>query len=159
MENVKFERVRRTFNYTPESIFTNQWSNLAFGVGMIVVPMICPFGIRIRRVQLLSPTAFSIILVLGGILLLVFTYFSMRNALVLKAQGGSITVDGGRVTYPDVTKGKIEYRSFLVSDIEYVKEDEEENQCKISLPDKYIVLETEYFDSQEEYEAFRALLG
>ena len=66
MEQHAPERTLRKFDYTPASIFTGQWSNLAFAIGMIVVPMICPFGIRIRRLQLLSPTAFSIILILGG---------------------------------------------------------------------------------------------
>ena len=77
----------------------------------------------------------------------------------MKAVGGKITVDGTRVTYPEVEKGKVEYRSFLTSDIEYVKDDEEEHQCKVKTPDNYIIFETRYFDSEEEFEAFRALLG
>lgn len=92
-------------------------------------------------------------------LLLLFTWLSMRNARALKAEGGKITVDGPKVTYPDVKKGKVEYRTFLTSDIEYIKDDEEENQCKVSLPDQYVVFETKYFDSWEEFEAFRSLLG
>ena len=83
----------------------------------------------------------------------------MRNARALKAEGGKITVDGPKITYPDVKKGKVEYRTFLTSDIEYIKDDEEENQCKVSLPDQYVVFETKYFDSWEEFEAFRSLLG
>ena len=82
-----------------------------------------------------------------------------ENARALKAEGGKITVDGPKVTYPDVKKGKVEYRTFLTSDIEYIKDDEEENQCKVSLPDQYVVFETKYFDSWEEFEAFRSLLG
>ena len=58
MEKEQFKRVQRTFNYTPTSIFTNQWSNIAFGVGMIVVPAIMPFGIRIRHLRILSPAPF-----------------------------------------------------------------------------------------------------
>ena len=77
----------------------------------------------------------------------------------LKAAGGKITVDGPRVTYPEVEKGTVEYRSFLTTDIEYVKDDEEEHQCKVKTPDNYIIFEAKYFDSWEEFEAFRALLG
>lgn len=159
MENKPFERIQRSFNYTPASIFTNQWSNLAFGVGMIVIPALFPFGLRIRHLRILSPAVFSTILIAGGVLLLFFTWRSMRNARALKAAGGRITVDGPRVTYPEVEKGKVEYRSFLTSDIEYVKDDEEEHQCKVKTPDNYIIFETRYFDSEEEFEAFRALLG
>ena len=154
MENKPFERIQRSFNYTPASIFTNQWSNLAFGVGMIVIPALFPFGLRIRHLRILSPAVFSTILIVGGVLLLFFTWRSMRNARALKAAGGKITVDGTRVTYPEVEKGKIEYRSFLTTDIEYVKDDEEEHQCKVKTPDNYIIFETRYFDSEEEFEAF-----
>ena len=130
MEKEKFESINKTFNYTPNSVFTNQWSSLAFGIGMVVVPLIYPFGLRIRRVHILSPTVLSTILVIGGILLLWFTLQSMRKAKALIAQGGTIKVEGNSVTYPSIEKGKVEYRSFLISDIEYIKDDEDENQCK-----------------------------
>ena len=115
MENKPYERTQRSFNYTPASIFTNQWSNLAFGVGMIVIPAIFPFGLRIRHLRILSPAVFSTILIAGGVLLLFFTWRSLRNARALKAAGGKITVDGPRVSYPEVEKGKVEYRSFLTT--------------------------------------------
>ena len=50
-------------------------------------------------------------------------------------------------------------RDSLISDIEYIKDDEEENQCKVSLPDKYVIFEIKYFDSYDEFEEFRAILG
>lgn len=159
MEKEKFESINKTFNNTPNSVFTNQWSSLAFGIGMVVVPLIYPFGLRIRRVHILSPTVLSTILVIGGILLLWFTLQSMRKAKALIAQGGTIKVEGNRVTYPSIEKGKVEYRSFLISDIEYIKDDEDENQCKVSLPDKYVIFEIKYFDSYDEFEEFRAILG
>lgn len=92
-------------------------------------------------------------------LLLLFTWRSMRNARVLKAEGGRITVDGPRITYPEVKQGRVEYRSFLTTDIEYVKDDGEEHQCKVKTPDNYIIFEARYFDSEEDFEAFRSLLG
>lgn len=151
--------MHQTFSYTPPSAWTNQWSSLAFGIGMIVVPLIYPFGLRIRRAVILSPAVFSTILIIGGVLLLIMTYFDIRKARVLAAQGGTITVDKGRVTYPEVNKSKIEYNSFLISDISYIKDDDEENQFKVSLPDKYIVFETKYFASQEDFEEFRSLFN
>lgn len=36
----KFTSVHKTFSYTPQSALTNQWSNLAFGIGMVVVPFL-----------------------------------------------------------------------------------------------------------------------
>lgn len=73
--------------------------------------------------------------------------------------GRTVTVDKGRVTYPEVNKNKIEYNSFLISDINYIKDDDEENQFKVSLPDKYIVFEIKYFASQEDFDEFRSLFN
>ena len=159
MENKPFERIHGLFTTPPACIFTNPWSSPAFGVGVFVLPALFPFGLRIRHLRILSPAVFSTILIVGGVLLLFFTWRGMRNARALKAAGGKITVDGTRVTYPEVEKGKVEYRSFLTTDIEYVKDDEEEHQCKVKTPDNYIIFETRYFDSEEEFEACRALLG
>ena len=39
----KFQSVHKTFSYTPKSALTNQWSSLAFGIGMVIVPLIYPF--------------------------------------------------------------------------------------------------------------------
>ena len=50
----KFQSVHKTFSYTPKSALTNQWSSLAFGIGMVIVPLIYPFGLRIRRAVILS---------------------------------------------------------------------------------------------------------
>ena len=98
----KFQSVHKTFSYTPKSALTNQWSSLAFGIGMVIVPLIYPFGLRIRRAVILSPEVLSTILIICGALLLLMTFFSIRKARVLAAQGGTVTVDKGRVTYPEV---------------------------------------------------------
>ena len=73
----KFTSVHKTFSYTLQSALTNQWSNLAFGIGMVVVPLISPFGLRIRRAVILSPEVFSTILIIGGVLLLIMTFFDI----------------------------------------------------------------------------------
>ena len=100
-----FREHKQNRSITLQTVFlTNQWSSLAFGIGMVVVPLIYPFGLRIRRVHILSPTVLSTILVIGGILLLWFTLQSMRKAKALIAQGGTIKVEGNRVTYPSIEK-------------------------------------------------------
>ena len=146
----KFESVQKTFNYTPRSALSNQWVTLAFGIGMVVVPLIHPFGLRIRRAEILSPGVFSAILM---------AYFDIRKARVLASQGGRITVNGMRVTYPTVNKKKIEYESFLISDIEWIKDRDEDNQFVVQLPDKRVIFEIKYFDSVDEFDEFRELFG
>ena len=159
MEQKKFESVQKTFNYTPKSALSNQWVSLAFGIGMIVVPLIHPFGLRIRRAEILSPGVFSTILIIGGILLLAMVWSDIRKANILAKQGGRITINGTRITYPTVTKKKIEYESFLISDIEWIKDRDEDNQFVVQLPDKRVIFEIKYFDSADKFDEFRELFG
>lgn len=159
MEKERFDSIHKTFNYTSQSVFTNQWPNLVFGVGMIVAPLMFPFGVRIRRLHILSPTVFYTILIIGGALLLLLTFYEMRTAHTLAEQGGIITVDGKRGTYPIVGKNKVEYDTYLISDINMIKDDDKENKCKVDLPDKFIIFDIKYFDSYEQFEEFRELLG
>lgn len=149
----------KTFNYTPGSPLMSKLSTLGIALFMIVFPLIAPFGIRIGRMRILGPTAVTVIFVVGGIALLVMTLLEIRKARVLAATGAAITVDGDVVTYPAVKKGQIEMRSFKIPEIEWVKYDEEENECKVKTADDQIILRTDFFENWESYEAFRALLG
>ena len=63
------------------------------------------------------------------------------------------------MTYPVVKKDRIEQGRFNITDIEWVKYDEEENECKIKTVDDHIILRTDFFENWEAYEAFCALLG
>ena len=144
------------FNYTPSNPFSGSVSSLAIGAGMVVVPLVYPFGIRIGRMRILGPTAVTVIFVVGGAALLIFTLLEIRKARVLAARGASITVDGDKVTYPVVKKDGIEQGQFNIADIEY---DEEENECKIKTVDDHIILRTDFFENWEAYEDFRTLLG
>lgn len=134
-------------------------TTIGIALFMIVFPLIAPFGIRIGRMRILGPTAVTVIFVVGGVALLIFTLLEIRKARVLAAQGGSITVDGDLVTYPVVKKDKIEQGQFNITDIEWIKYDEEEDECKIKTVDDHIILRTDFFENQEAYDAFRALLG
>ena len=84
------------FNYTPSNPFSGSVSSLAIGAGMVVVPLVYPFGIRIGRMRILGPTAVTIIFVIGGLALLAFTVREIMQARKLIAQGGEITVDDSR---------------------------------------------------------------
>lgn len=149
----------KTFNYTPTNPVMSKLTTIGIALFMIVFPLIAPFGIRIGRMRILGPTAVTVIFVLGGAALLIFTLLEIRKARVLAAQGASITVDGDKVTYPVVKKDRIEQGQFNITDIEWVKYDDEENECKIKTVNDHIILRTDFFENWEAYEAFRALLG
>ena len=142
----------RTFNYTPSSPFSGKLTNLGISLVMIVFPLVAPFGIRIGR-----PTAVTILFVAGGAVLLLCTLLEIRKARALAAAGGRITIDGDRVTFPVVRKGAVTEETLLIPQVERTKFDEEENEFEIALPDAHHTFNAGYFDSEEEFEAFRAL--
>ena len=61
------------FSYTPTNPFSGSLSSLAIGAGMVIVPLVYPFGIRIGRMPILGATATTIIFVVGGLALLTFS--------------------------------------------------------------------------------------
>ena len=150
----------KTFTYNPSSPFQGKLSSLGIALFMIVFPLFFPFGLRLGRMRILSPGVFSAILIIGGILLLIFTLLEIRKARILLAKGGgTITVDENKVTYPEVAKGELKEAAFLISDIESVKYDEEENECEVKTADDHIVFHVNYFENWEAYQEFRTLLG
>lgn len=76
------------FNYTPTNPFSGSLSSLAIGAGMVIVPLVYPFGIRIGRMPILGATATTAIFVVGGLALLAFTAREIMQARRLIAQGG-----------------------------------------------------------------------
>ena len=145
------------FNYTPSNPFSGSVSSLAIGAGMVVVPLVYPFGIRIGRMRILGPTAVTLIFVIGGLALLAFTVLEIMKARKLIAQGGEITVDGDIVTIPVVKKEGVIQVSFQLPDVEYTKFDEEENEFNISLPGDYHVIRGAFFDSADAFSVFRSV--
>ena len=143
----------RTFNYTPSSPFSGKLTNLGISLVMIVFPLVAPFGIRIGSMRILGPTAVTILFVAGGAVLLLCTLLEIRKARALATAGGRITIDGDRVTFPVVRKGAVTEETL----VERTKFDEEENEFEIALPDAHHTFNAGYFDSEEEFEAFRAL--
>ena len=126
------------FNYTPSNPFSGSVSSLAIGAGMVVVPLVYPFGIRIGRMRILGPTAVTIIFVIGGLALLAFTVREIMQARKLIAQG-------------------VVNESFLLSEVEYTKFDEEENEFKISLPADHHVIRGAFFENAEAFDAFKSI--
>ena len=88
----------KTFNYAPASPIKDNITMLAVSVGMVVVPLVYPFGIRIGSTRILGPTSTAIVFIIGGLVLLVITLNKVRLARALAANGGKIVVDADSVT-------------------------------------------------------------
>ena len=134
----------KTFNYAPASPIKDNITMLAVSVGMVVVPLVYPFGIRIGSTRILGPTSTAIVFIIGGLVLLVITLNKVRLA---------------RVTYPIIKKGEKTDKIFKISDIKHLKYDDEEGELEIFLTDDtQITLHAGFFESFERYEEFFALL-
>lgn len=147
------------FNYTPTNPFSGSLSSLAIGAGMVIVPLVYPFGIRIGRMPILGATATTVIFVVGGLVLLAFTAREIMQARRLIAQGGEITVDGERVTIPVVKKGAVTNESFRLPDVEYTKFDAEENEFTISLPTDHYVIRGAFFENSDAFDTFKSIFS
>ena len=148
----------KTFNYAPASPIKDNITMLAVSVGMVVVPLVYPFGIRIGSTRILGPTSTAIVFIIGGLVLLVITLNKVRLARTL-ANGGKIVVDADSVTYPIIKKGEKTDKIFKISDIKHLKYDDEEGELEIFLTDDtQITLHAGFFESFERYEEFFALL-
>ena len=146
----------KTFNYAPASPIKDNITMLAVSVGMVVVPLVYPFGISTR---ILGPTSTAIVFIIGGLVLLVITLNKVRLARALAANGGKIVVDADSVTYPIIKKGEKTDKIFKISDIKHLKYDDEEGELEIFLTDDtQITLHAGFFESFERYEEFFALL-
>ena len=86
----------KTFNYAPASPIKDNITMLAVSVGMVVVPLVYPFGIRIGSTRILGPTSTAIVFIIGGLVLLVITLNKVRLARALAANGGKIVVDADK---------------------------------------------------------------
>lgn len=149
----------KTFNYAPASPIKDNITMLAISVGMVVVPFVYPFGIRIGSTRILGPTGTAIVFIIGGLILLAVTLNKIRLARALAANGGKIVVDEECVTYPIVKKGTKSDKTFKISDIKHLEHDDEEGELEIFLIDgTQITVYAEFFDSCEQYEEFFALL-
>ncbi len=95
----------KTFDYAPASPIKDNITMLAVSVGMVVVPLVYPFGIRIGSTRILGPTGTAIVFIIGGLVLLAMTLNKIRLARALAANGGKIVVDADSVTYPIIKKG------------------------------------------------------
>lgn len=124
---------------------------------MVVVPLVYPFGIRIGRMAHPRPDGRHDHLRDRGLALLAFTVREIMQARKLIAQGGEITVEGGKVTIPVVRKKEVVNESFLLSEVEYTKFDEEENEFKISLPADHHVIRGAFFENAEAFDAFKSI--
>lgn len=150
----------KTFNYAPASPLRDNLTMLAVSVGMVVGPIVYPFGIRIGSTRVLGPLPTAVLFIAGGILLLAMTVRKILRARALAAHGCKITVEGGRVTYPVIRKGCAEEKSFAIAQVETTRYEDEEGELTVRLKDGTdIVLQAGFFDTFEEYEAFAALLG
>ena len=149
----------KTFNYAPATPVKDNLTMLAVSVGMVVVPLVYPFGIRIGSTRILGPTGTAIVFIIGGLILLVMTLNKVRLAHALASNGGKIVVDVDSVTYPIIKKGEKTDKTFKISDVKHLEYDDEEGELEIFLTDDtQITLHAGFFDSFERYEEFFALL-
>ena len=93
-----------TFNYSSKSSIKDNLTEILVGAGLIIVPVVYPFGIKVGTLRILGPLPTAIILALVGLYMLFRAWRKIHKARKLAAKSCIITVDGDKVTYPVIGK-------------------------------------------------------
>ena len=148
-----------TFNYSSKSSIKDNLTEILIGAALIIVPIVYPFGIKIGTARILAPLPTAIILALVGLYLVFKAWRKIRQAGKLSAKSGVITVDGNNVTYPAINKGKVEMRSFTLSEISNVDYNYDNGILTVSLANGSIIrFDLDFFDGLPQLKEFVALL-
>lgn len=94
-----------------------------------------------------------------GLALLTFTALEILLARKLIAQGGTFTADGDKVTVLEVGKESVAAESFLLSEVERAKYDDNGNEHDIWLEGRSYTLRGAYFEDAEQFESFREIFS
>lgn len=148
-----------TFNYSSKSILKDNLITIGLYLLLVVVPIVYPFGLKIGSTRILGPLPTAIILVCIGLFMLFKTLIKIRQARALAAKGGTITVDGDRVTYPIIKKGTLEMSVFKISEISDVGYDEEDGILTVTLANGTTAkFDLDFFESLDKLKEFVALI-
>lgn len=60
-----------TFNYSSKSSIKDNLTEILVGAGLIIVPVVYPFGIKVGTLRILGPLPTAIILALVGLYMLI----------------------------------------------------------------------------------------
>ena len=63
-----------TFNYSSKSSIKDNLTEILVGAGLIIVPVVYPFGIKVGTLRILGPLPTAIILALVGLYMLFRRY-------------------------------------------------------------------------------------
>ena len=142
-----------TFNYSSKSSIKDNLTEILVGAGLIIVPVVYPFGIKVGTLRILGPLPTAIILALVGL------YMLLHKARKLAAKSCIITVDGDKVTYPVIVKGNVEMRSFTLSEISSSNYNYDNGILTITLANGSTAkFDVDFFDGLPQLKEFAALL-
>ena len=122
----------KTFNYSSKASVKGNLTEIITGVVLIVV-----------------------ILALVGLYIMFKAWRKIRQAGKLSAKSSVITVDGNKVSYPEISKGKVETRSFLLSEISNIDYNYGKGILTVSLANgSSIKFDLDFFDGQPQLKEF-----
>ena len=149
----------KTFNYASTSSIKENLTSLIIGVALIAFPLVHPFGIRIGAKPILGPVPTTILMIIAGLYMLYTAYRKIRQARALASQGGVITVDDDRVTYPAIRKGVVAKEAFAISEVSNLSYAEDDGILTVTLNDgREIRFDVDFFDGLDQLKEFAALI-
>ena len=148
-----------TFNYSSKSSIKDNLTEILVGAGLIIVPVVYPFGIKVGTLRILGPLPTAIILAHDGLYMLFRAWRKIHKARKLAAKSCIITDDGEKVTYPVNEKGNDEMRTITLSEKSSTNYKYDNGNLTITLANGSTAkFDVDFFDGLPQLKEFAALL-
>ena len=104
-----------TFNYSSKSSIKDNLTEILVGAGLIIVPVVYPFGIKVGTLRILGPLPTAIILALVGLYMLFRAWRKIHKARKLAAKSCIINVEMRSFTLSEISSSNYNYDNGILT--------------------------------------------
>lgn len=148
----------KQFNYTPKTGIMECITSFIMPVVLIVLPIVYPFGIRLKRFNLLPYPYSMYVLVAIGALLFIYQLRRIRKDAKLKQHVQPIRVDEDKISFVRIHKGIPQEVTFTLADIKNLDLDTEDEILEVQTEKSKYKFDADFFDSKAEFKQFMKVL-
>lgn len=152
--------MKTVFQYTPKLSMMEYVYSIGIPVAFIIGPIVYPFNIRLGSLQILPYPYSMIVIIIGGCIGL---FLSLRRiakiSKLAKLGSNTIEMDVDGVHFSQIVKGKVQRKSFALTDIKgRVYEQREKIMTLELMTGEEYDFNGQYFENLQAFDDFRSML-
>lgn len=148
----------KQFNYTPKTGIMECITSFIMPVVLIVLPIVYPFGIQLKRFNILPYPYSMYVLVAIGVLLFIYQLRRIRKNTRLKQHVQPIRIDEDKISFVRIHKGGPQEVTFNLADIKNLDLDNEDEILEVETEESKYKFNADFFDSKAEFTQFMKML-